>query len=172
MLLEEPRFSLTEKYLALQTIDYDGWLGYVKTFLWSCKLECLMTGNITEEESVTLQSSITDLLHLPNGTANRFSFSMDSQRRGVDLFHSPFASKQSRNIQYLYYQVAKEYNPQEANSAIENLYFIGIAANQSTAKKKQQIAGLIVDEEEETQVNEDGVYLECMIHLMTQIVSL
>ena len=118
--LEEPRWSNPEKYTALQTATLEGFHVFAGQFLAQAKLDVLVNGNATSLEAIALSKQVTQILQ-----AKALPYSHEFLRRGVSLFPKSGANK---ILEYVYRQSALTCNPNEVNSAIENLYYIGEAA--------------------------------------------
>lgn len=129
--LEEPRWSAAEKYEALQHATLDGFLVFANQFLAQAKVEVLVNGNATRDEAVALSKQVNQILQ-----AKTLPYSHEFLRRAVALVPLPLkdalneskGSSTKKVIEYVYRQSALSCNPNEVNSAIENLYFIGEGA--------------------------------------------
>ena len=113
MCLEDPRYSSTEKYTALETATLEDFTRFVSSLLKLLKAQVLVHGNATAAEAAALTQLVCEKLPF-----KPLPHSLVPQRRVVQL--QPGGS-------YLYRQHAAQNNPNEINSAIENIYMIGLS---------------------------------------------
>ena len=140
--LEEPRWTLTEKFSALKPASYQDFTSFASFFLRQVKIEVLIHGNYTQEDSLLLIKSIVtklDCAPLP--------LSQEPIRRQVLL---------ERGVNYLHRLDCKEFNPEELNSAIESHYLIGNEMGCSDINEEKEKAYF---------------HLEALLHLTAHLVS-
>jgi secreted Zn-dependent insulinase-like peptidase len=155
--LEEPRWSNAEKYTALQGATLNGFVVFAAQFLAQSKLELLVNGNITVTEASELSQKINDILQ-----TKPLPFSNEMLRRAVAIIPQ---SASVNNKEYVFRQAAINCNPNEVNSAVENLYFIGEGAGRIQAFcNNGNDSGLTAEEFDQRLVS------EAMLELVLQLV--
>ena len=111
--LEDGRFSHAEKYRALETATLSDFTVFVSTLLQCLRAQVLVHGNTTVLETEQLTALITEKLpYRALATTQR------PIRRVVQLVPG---------VSYLYRQHSAVNNPNEVNSAVENIYFVGLS---------------------------------------------
>ena len=106
---EGGRYSGADKYYALKEVTLNEFQAFSTIFLRSVSVELLTHGNITENDAKTIVNLFNEILDIK-------PTSLAPIRRCVDL---------AQGIEYIYREYAKILNPEEVNSAVENIYFIG-----------------------------------------------
>lgn len=140
--LEDPRWSNAEKQNAIFDISLIDFISFIRQFIRYLKIEILIHGNATINEAKVFSNDIINCLEtLP------LSSNQEPIRR---VIHLDIAKE------YIYRQHAKHFNINEMNSAIENLYFIGLM----TLKSYNQ------------QVDMKGLKNEAYLNLLVQLVSI
>ena len=109
--LEHPRWNNLEKHAALSTLTMMDFKSFCSLLLKSMFAEVFVMGNISPEASQALSLDVIKTLNCEKLVESQFP-----TRRGVLL-------ECGKN--YVYQQNATLFNPDEVNSAIENLYFVG-----------------------------------------------
>lgn len=150
--LEEPRYTNQEKYLALQNItSIHEFLTFVKVFINQLKLEIFINGNfnINHVYKDIIEEKIVSILK-----CSSLPFGQQLSRRGVDIWQY---SQSSGVKDFIYRQSAHHYNPNEVNSAIENVYMVGTLATVHDYNK--EVKGNLPSFERDTIVKEALVQL-------------
>lgn len=110
MCLEDPRWSSLEKYHALKSATIESFRLFSGMILKTLFVEMFISGNITSEQSHQLSEKIRS-----NLSYEPLAPSLEPLRRSVQL---------QAGVEYQYRQCARQTNPNELNSAIENSYLI------------------------------------------------
>lgn len=119
MSLEDGRFSSNEKYAALESASLSDFTAFVSSLVKVFRAQVLVHGNVTAAEAQALTALITEKLPF-----KALPFSQVPARRVVSL--APGGS-------YLYRQHSLQNNPNEQNSAVENVYLVGLSDGASGA---------------------------------------
>lgn len=148
--LEEPRFSIYDRYDALFNLTIVDFQSFACTLLKSIHVEVLMHGNCTRAEASKLTSLLTGKL----------------KKKPLSKCNLPYI----RNVQltpgctYVSMQHSKYYNEQEANSAIENIY---ICCNKER-KHEHQLASII---DSSSSSSSDNIKQEAYTRLLVQLIK-
>lgn len=113
MCLEEGRFNSVEKYNALKAATLTDFTSFVSTLIKVFRAQVLVHGNITAAETSALTQLITTKLPF-----QALPISQVPLRRVVQLM--PGSS-------FVYRQHSAQNNPAELNSAVENIYMVGLS---------------------------------------------
>jgi secreted Zn-dependent insulinase-like peptidase len=111
--LEDGRFSSVEKFRALEEATLADFRSFASSMVKTLKAQVLVHGNITAEETALLTAKISE--NLPFKT---LPSSQAPVRRVVQLEES---------AGYVFRQHAALNNPNEVNSAVENIYMVGLS---------------------------------------------
>ena len=112
--LEDPRYTSAEKHQALSAATFADFKTFAAQLVRNFKAQVLVHGNITAEETLRLTAMVRARLPfsaLPSG--------QQPSRRVVQL---------SADQEVILRQHACRNNPEEPNSAIENVYVVGLSA--------------------------------------------
>ena len=121
--MEEPKWSVYEKLIALRLSTFTDFRIFTKTFLRALNTEMFVHGNASIEDAKSLSKNIQDILSsLP------LPFSESPTRRLVLL---------GEGTSYVYRQHALHNNPDEVNSAVQNVYFLGREATITTNNENE-----------------------------------
>ena len=117
--LEEGRFSSVEKYRALECATQADFFSFCANFVKNLRAQVLVHGNATTADATALTAAISMKLPFKALPASQLPV-----RRVVEL--SPGTSVTFR-------QHSAQNNPNELNSAVENIYLIGLSDGVSVA---------------------------------------
>lgn len=109
--LEEPRWTNPDKHRALSAATLSDFLSFCRHVILAMSAEVLVHGNISPQAAKALAATVTQ--DIGCGT---LSSELRPTRRAVMM---------DDNVEYLYRMHCVQYNPQEQNSAIEIVYFVG-----------------------------------------------
>jgi insulysin len=144
MCLEDPRFSNAEKYAALEAATLSDFLSFVRMFVQSLKAQVLVLGNITPAQSQELTSAILEKLPF-----SACAHAQVPHRRVVSLVPG---------TTYVYRQHAAQNNPAELNSAVENIYLVGLSEGSKEGQQAPPAA------------TTPGVQQEALLELLSHMV--
>lgn len=109
--LEDPRWTNADKHRALTGADAADFNSFCKAFLQSLKAEVVVHGNASKQEAEALGDNILRTLDFAP-----LSTTQEPIRRVVDILPG---------VHYIFRQSTVHFNPDEDNSAIENIYLVG-----------------------------------------------
>eukprot|EP01041_Mallomonas_annulata_P009052 gene9052-18749_t len=108
--LEEPRWTALEKHASLTSTTLDDFQTFANVLLRQMRYEILVHGNASQVEAQKISLLVEE--HLKSGA---LPHSQEPIRRVLAI---------RPGYQYIYRQNARDCNPKEVNSAIENLYLV------------------------------------------------
>ena len=149
MCLEDGRFSSNEKYAALETASLADFTSFVSSLVKVFRAQVLVHGNITASEARALTALITEKLPF-----RALPHSQVPARRVAVL--APGSS-------YVYRQHALQTNPQEQNSAVENIYMVGLSDGATGVPPLPTVESAAVVHEATLELLAHMVTILCMI---------
>lgn len=117
--LEEGRFRSVEKYRALESATKADFFSFCSNFVKNLRAQVLVHGNATANDATALTALISAKLPFKALPASQLPV-----RRVVNV--SPGSS-------VIFRQHSVQNNPNEINSAVENIYLVGLSDGASTA---------------------------------------
>jgi hypothetical protein len=111
--LEDGRFSSAEKFRALEGATHADFYSFVSALVKTLRAQVLVHGNLTADDATKLTALITEKLPF-----KALPLSQVSVRRVVAV---------PEGASYIYRQHAAQTNPNEINSAAENIYLVGLS---------------------------------------------
>lgn len=142
--LEDGRFGSAEKHRALEGATHADFFAFTSTFVKSLKAQVLVHGNVTALDAKKLTAEITTRMPF-----RALPLSQTPVRRVVQL---PAGSH------YIYRQHAVQTNPHELNSAVENVYLVGLSEGSAAGGMQPQPTS-------------QGVVSEASLELLAHMVS-
>ena len=125
--LEHPRWSYVEKYAALSSLTWLDFKSFSSLLIKRMFAEVFVIGNITPFGARDLSMSVVTALG-----CKKLPECLVPVRRSVNL---------QEGKEYIYRQFARDNNPSEVNSAIENLYFVGPECGRSSGDVAVETVG-------------------------------